>query len=136
MAKTKLAYFCQTCGAVANKWAGQCGSCNEWNTMVEEVVASSTASSLRYQGYATETVKPTCMAEVTLHEEVRFSSGLKELDRVLGGGLIMGSAILAGGDPGIGKSTLLLQALASLSQQMKVLYVTGEESLQQVTLRA
>lgn len=103
--------------------------------MVEEVVSPVTAAS-RYQGYATETVKPTCMAEVTLHDEVRFSSGLKELDRVLGGGLIMGSAILAGGDPGIGKSTLLLQALASLSLQMKVLYVTGEESLQQVTLRA
>ncbi|OGT46551.1 MAG: DNA repair protein RadA [Gammaproteobacteria bacterium RIFCSPHIGHO2_12_FULL_41_20] len=135
MAKTKVAYFCQSCGAVASKWAGQCGSCNEWNTMAEEVVSTSTPS-LRYQGYATATTKPTCMAAVTLHEEMRFPSGLKELDRVLGGGLVMGSVILTGGDPGIGKSTLLLQALATLSQQMKVLYVTGEESLQQVTLRA
>lgn len=133
MAKPKLTFCCQTCGTLYPKWTGQCTGCQEWNTIVEEIAVPVTAS--RYQGYGTESTL-TCMADVLLHAEVRLSSGSQELDRVLGGGLIMGSAILIGGDPGIGKSTILLQTLAHLSTQQKVLYITGEESLQQVTLRA
>lgn len=134
MAKTKSVHACQTCGTQSTKWSGQCLGCGEWNTLVEETLQ--VASHPRYQGYATANPTITTMANVTLHEAARSPSGIKELDRVLGGGLIIGSAVLIGGDPGIGKSTLLLQAVCHLSQQMKVLYVTGEESLQQVTLRA
>ncbi|MDR3491706.1 MAG: DNA repair protein RadA [Gammaproteobacteria bacterium] len=134
MAKTKNVYSCQTCGAQYPKWAGQCLSCGKWNTIIEETIQATPAA--RYQGYAISEPSITNMADVTLHEEARTSSTLKELDRVLGGGLVTGSAVLIGGDPGIGKSTLLLQAVCNLSQQMPVLYVTGEESLQQVTLRA
>jgi DNA repair protein RadA/Sms len=134
MAKTKITHSCQACGAQFPKWSGQCTSCEAWNTLVEEVTTA--VSHPRYQGYAVGDPEITCMTEVTLDEETRISSGLPELDRVLGGGLIMGSAILIGGDPGIGKSTVLIQTLCHLSQHMKVLYVTGEESLQQVTLRA
>ena len=135
MAKLKLAYCCQICGTLYPKWTGQCTGCNEWNTIIEELNAP-VAPSSRYQGYAGNETAITRMIDVTLHEEIRLSSGSQELDRVLGGGIIMGSAILIGGDPGIGKSTILLQTIAHLSQQHKVLYVTGEESLQQVTLRS
>lgn len=134
MAKIKNVYACQLCAAQYPKWAGQCLSCEAWNTLVEETVQ--TATHPRYQGYAVGDPVMTKMNEVTLQEETRILSGLSELDRVLGGGLTSGSAVLIGGDPGIGKSTLLLQAVCNLSLQMPVLYVTGEESLQQVTLRA
>lgn len=134
MAKTKLTFCCQTCGTLYPKWTGQCTGCQEWNTIVEEATQAATPS--RYQGYAGSESVITRMADVTLKDDVRLSSGSQELDRVLGGGIIMGSAILIGGDPGIGKSTILLQTVAQLSQQMKVMYVTGEESPQQITLRA
>lgn len=134
MSKTKLTFCCQTCGTLYPKWTGQCIGCNEWNTIVEE--AAIVPPSKRYQGYASSDTVLLKMADVQLHEDIRLSSGSQELDRVLGGGIIMGSAILIGGDPGIGKSTILLQTVAHLSQSLKVLYVTGEESLQQVTLRA
>jgi DNA repair protein RadA/Sms len=134
MAKTKVTHACQTCGAQYPKWTGQCLGCGEWNTLVEEV--THIARHPRHQGYAGVEPAIITMAEVTLHAEARLASGLKELDRVLGGGLVFGSVVLIGGDPGIGKSTLLLQTLCYLSHQQKVLYVTGEESLQQVTLRA
>lgn len=134
MAKPKITHSCQTCGAQFPKWSGQCTGCGEWNTIVEEM--TQTASHPRYQGYAGVEPVVTHMTEVSLSEETRLGSGLQELDRVLGGGLVMGSVVLIGGDPGIGKSTLLIQTLCYLSQQLKVLYVTGEESLQQVTLRA
>lgn len=134
MAKTnKLTFACQTCGTLYPKWTGQCTGCSGWNTIVEEVEV---ATASRYQGYAGSEAVMTRMAEVMLQDDIRLSSGSPELDRVLGGGIITGSAILLGGDPGIGKSTILLQTIAHLSQQMNVLYVTGEESLQQVTLRA
>ena len=137
MSKNKLNFCCQTCGTFYSKWTGQCNGCNEWNTIVEEVSAlHAVTPSARYQGYAGRESTITRMSEVKLHDEVRLSSGLQELDRVLGGGIIMGSAILIGGDPGIGKSTILLQAISHLSQTLKVLYVTGEESLQQITLRS
>ncbi len=133
MPKNKLIFCCQTCGTLYPKWTGQCTGCNEWNTIVEEAQTTQTA---RYQGYAGTEVQIARMADVTLHDEIRLSSGSQELDRVLGGGIIMGSAILIGGDPGIGKSTILLQTIAHLSKNLKTLYITGEESPQQVTLRA
>ncbi len=133
--KTKTTHTCQACGAQHPKWAGQCLGCDAWNSLVEEVATIS--KNPRHQGYAGTVPVITPMENVTLDAgDARLPSGIKELDRVLGGGLVTGSAVLIGGDPGIGKSTLLLQALAFLSQHLKVLYVTGEESLQQVTLRA
>lgn len=134
MAKAKLTFCCQTCGTLYPKWTGQCTGCNEWNTIVEEVAQPISLS--RYQGYSGVEAAITRMADVKLQEDIKLSSGSQELNRVLGGGIIMGSAILIGGDPGIGKSTLLLQTIAHLSQKLKVLYVTGEESPQQITLRA
>lgn len=134
MSKAKMTFCCQTCGSLYPKWSGQCTGCNEWNTIVEEI--NSPTPSSRYQGYAGKEAAITRMADVKLHDEIRLSTGSQELDRVLGSGIIMGSAILIGGDPGIGKSTILLQTISHLSQTLKVLYVTGEESLRQVTLRA
>jgi DNA repair protein RadA/Sms len=135
MAKNKNVHSCQTCGAQYPKWSGQCTSCGEWNTLVEEVI-NVTETTGRFKSYAGGVPEITNISAVALQEVERTSSGLKELDRVLGGGLIIGSAVLIGGDPGIGKSTLLLQAVCNLSEHMKVLYVTGEESLQQVAMRA
>lgn len=134
MAKTKLTFCCQNCGTLYPKWTGQCTGCQQWNSIVEEINSITPLS--RYQGYAGNETVMTRMLDVELAEEVRLSSGSLELDRVLGGGIIMGSAILIGGDPGIGKSTILLQVVAHLSHKMKVMYVTGEESPQQLTLRA
>ncbi|MHB1222157.1 MAG: DNA repair protein RadA, partial [Gammaproteobacteria bacterium] len=124
------------CGTLYPKWTGQCTGCNEWNTIVEEISQPAISGSSRFQGYAGTEAVLTRMADVMLAEDIRLSSGSLELDRVLGGGIITGSATLIGGDPGIGKSTILLQTVAHLSQALKVLYVTGEESPQQVTLRA
>lgn len=135
MSKQKISHTCQACGAQFPKWSGQCLGCGAWNTLVEEVTQA--ASHPRYQGYATGEPVVTQMTAIQLQEEeARLATGLKEFDRVLGDGLVMGSAVLIGGDPGIGKSTLLLQTACHLSQELNVLYVTGEESLQQVTLRA
>ncbi len=132
MSKSKTNFCCQNCGTVSIKWAGQCSGCQEWNTIIEEIITTPT----RYQGYAGSQSTIIRMPDVKLDKDIRQSSGLLELDRVLGGGIIMGSAILTGGDPGIGKSTILLQAVAHLSKTLKALYVTGEESPQQITLRA
>lgn len=143
MSKAKLRYICSECGAVSSKWSGQCADCGEWNCLEESAAAATSetssataaATNARYGGYAGDS-DITNAADVALFEETRTATGLSELDRVLGGGLVAGSVILLGGDPGIGKSTLLVQCLAHLSQQHRVLYITGEESLQQVTLRA
>ncbi len=136
MAKTKLQYRCRECGSIFPKWSGQCADCGEWNCL-DEVVGNGSAdkSGARFSGYAGIS-RITSANEITLREEPRTSTRLSELDRVLGGGLVYGSVTLLGGDPGIGKSTLLLQCLANLSADNKTLYVTGEESLQQVILRA
>jgi DNA repair protein RadA/Sms len=134
VSKIKVSHTCQACGAQYPKWAGQCSNCDAWNTLVEEV--TNPTKHTRHQNYAGSEPLLTAMSHVTLHDEARTSSGMKELDRVLGGGLVRGSVVLIGGDPGIGKSTLLLQTLSHLAQTLNVLYVTGEESLQQVTLRA
>ena len=140
MAKTKTLFTCSECGAQQSKWGGQCPDCKAWNTLVETVaVASAAKANPRFSGYAGRagsTVAVQNLADVTPDDVARTPTGQGELDRVLGGGLVPGSVILIGGDPGVGKSTLLLQSLALLSEQMSVLYVTGEESLQQVSLRA
>lgn len=134
----KILYRCSECGHAQSKWAGQCGGCGLWNTLVESVEERPPASS-RYSGYAGssgERAQAVDLSAVEAEEVRRSASGLDELDRVLGGGLVAGSAILIGGDPGIGKSTLLLQTLAALATRIHPLYVTGEESIQQVSLRA
>src|SRR5207342_2040964 len=139
MAKPKTAYVCADCGASFNKWQGQCGECGAWNTLSEFVVEpASAAPKARMSGYAGSIDPPkiTPLLSVSLDAEARQSTGIGELDRVLGGGLVEGSVVLVGGDPGIGKSTLLLQALAAMSARLPALYVTGEESLAQVAGRA
>jgi DNA repair protein RadA/Sms len=138
MAKVKTQYVCTDCGADAAKWQGQCPGCGAWNTMKEFRAAKSSGSSTsrRAGGYAGTAPEITTLDAVDLAVQPRFSSGIGEFDRVLGGGLVPGSAILIGGHPGAGKSTLLLQAVCHLATQMPVLYVTGEESLQQVAMRA
>lgn len=138
--KSKTAFQCQSCGAFSPKWSGQCSECGAWNTLVEVVAPRSgtTSGSGRPDSYSGEPPAILSLGEISLVDEVRTPTGMGELDRVLGGGLVAGSAVLLGGDPGIGKSTLLLQMLASLSQQVDfhTLYVSGEESAQQVALRA
>jgi DNA repair protein RadA/Sms len=135
MAKPKLQYQCSECGSLQSKWSGQCGGCGAWNSLTESVPVKQASSNPRFSGYAGHTGIQQ-MTDIDLKEEPRTVTGIGELDRVLGGGLVHGSVILIGGDPGIGKSTLLTQTLATLGQDLKALYVTGEESLQQVTLRA
>jgi len=134
MARTKILYQCTACGAAHSKWAGQCMDCNAWNTLIESVQKAETSSS-RFTGFAGKSSVQS-MKDINLQEEPRSATGIGELDRVLGGGLVHGSVTLIGGDPGIGKSTLLTQTMATLGSKMNALYVTGEESLQQVTLRA
>ncbi len=136
MAKLKQLYQCTECGAQYPKWSGQCTDCGAWNALTESVVAP-ISKSPRFTGYAGGTVPQVQMlSEVQPGTHTRVSVGVEELDRVLGGGLVAGSVVLIGGDPGIGKSTLLLQALANFSDQLKTLYVTGEESPEQISLRA
>jgi DNA repair protein RadA/Sms len=133
-AKTKLIYICQKCGTEYPKWAGHCTDCGSWNSLVEDVVVKSNP---RFSGYlATATESVSLLADVNLDTKSRLPTAIAELDRVLGGGLVVGSVVLIGGDPGIGKSTLLLQALCNLGKDHKVLYITGEESLQQIAMRA
>jgi DNA repair protein RadA/Sms len=138
MAKSKSVYQCAECGAQAPKWSGQCGDCGAWNSLSEVLsVVSGTATTGRFAGYAGETVAQVqTLVDVQPDDKARVSIGVAELDRVLGGGLVSGSVVLIGGDPGIGKSTLLLQALASFPANLKALYVTGEESPEQVSVRA
>ena len=137
MAKAaKTAYVCTECGATFPKWAGQCTDCGAWNTL-EETVPSSAPEQGRFAGYAGETpASIRALADVSAEETSRISTTLNELDRVLGGGLVLGSVTLIGGDPGIGKSTLLIQAMSLLSEKMSTLYVSGEESAEQISLRA
>ena len=138
MAKARTAYVCSECGADFNKWQGQCGGCGAWNTLSEFVVepAAPSAKAASRGGYAGgEAPKVVSLRAVGEVEEVRTRTGIGEFDRVLGGGLVEGSVVLVGGDPGIGKSTLLLQALASLGPRLPGLYVSGEESLAQVAAR-
>ncbi|MEX2367096.1 MAG: DNA repair protein RadA, partial [Pseudohongiellaceae bacterium] len=140
MAKQKTAYVCNDCGAEHTKWQGQCAACQQWNTLTRISLgpARAPAAGQKFSrpGYSGEVSTVQTLDAIDLEAEPRFSTGITEFDRVLGGGLVPGSASLIGGNPGAGKSTLLLQIMCLLSQQMEALYVTGEESLQQVGMRA
>lgn len=136
--KTTTVYFCQKCGYESSKWMGQCPGCREWNTFVEETVSSSALKNAKGQ-LRRETLKPevAVLSNIAIQEEAKTLTHIKELDRVLGGGIVQGSLTLVGGDPGIGKSTLLLQMCRQLSESgHKVLYISGEESLVQIKMRA
>ena len=144
MAKTKTAYVCSNCGAEFSKWQGQCSECGEWNTITEFRIPNQSSPNQRsssrsqdrlgFAGSLTSRVQK--LSEINTQELPRMSTSFKELDRVLGGGIIPGAAIIIGGHPGAGKSTILLQTMCHLAETYQVLYVTGEESLQQVALRA
>lgn len=134
MAKAKMVYFCKECGYETAKWMGQCPGCKEWNTFVDEPVQKKTVSDSRRRGLM---VEPSRLSEVAVTETERIHIGIGEFDRVLGGGIVEGSLVLVGGDPGIGKSTLLLQMCQCLvGQQKRTLYISGEESLRQIKMRA
>lgn len=134
-AKSKTVFFCKECGMESAKWLGQCPGCKEWNTLVEEPVIKTTAGKLTAP--VREKKEPARLSEVSVSREERMLTGIDEFDRVLGGGIVTGSLVLLGGDPGIGKSTLLLQMCQRLVQlQKKVLYVSGEESVKQIKMRA
>ena len=136
MAKNKMVFFCRECGYESAKWMGQCPGCKSWNTFTEESVAvkpSGRVNALKTDGKA----EPVKLSQVSVDEKDRISTNMEELDRVLGGGIVPGSLILVGGDPGIGKSTLLLQVCRNLSDKaLDVLYISGEESLRQIKMRA
>ncbi len=134
MAKTKTTFFCQNCGAQFPKWIGKCNSCNEWNTIVEEIIHKEENSAWKGAASKTRNIKAVKLNEITATDEQRINTCNYELNRVLGGGLVKGSVVLLGGEPGIGKSTLLLQI--ALLMKNRVLYVSGEESMTQIKLRA
>ena len=137
MAKVKTQYSCTECGGVSPKWQGKCPHCGEWNTLTEETAVSSENTAARFRSWTGQTAAVQELSSVAAEELPRTACGNSELDRVLGGGLVAGAVILLGGDPGIGKSTLLLQILSQLAQnQQSVLYVSGEESAAQVALRS
>lgn len=136
MAKIKSVYICSECGYESPKWYGKCPSCGEWNTMNEEIRETSKASAAAARSHATAYAPPVHISEISTTDEIRYQTGSKELDRVMGGGIVKGSLILLGGDPGIGKSTILLQICEHLGRNLKILYVSGEESKRQLKLRA
>ncbi|WP_341644735.1 DNA repair protein RadA [Thauera sp. SDU_THAU2] len=136
MAKARTAYVCSECGGQVARWQGQCPQCQAWNTLVETAITAAPAGGGRFAALAGETSRLRPLSSLQPREEPRQPTGLDEFDRVLGGGLVAGGVVLIGGDPGIGKSTLLLQALSHLSGTHKVVYVSGEESGEQVALRA
>ena len=134
MAKPKKVYFCQNCGYQSSQWAGKCSSCGEWNTFVEEIIDKKEAASLRTEKQKEMKNIPVKLDDISTQDTPRIHLKDLELDRVLGGGLVPGSLVLLGGEPGIGKSTLLLQL--ALENKLKVLYISGEESISQIKLRA
>ena len=135
MSKQKTSFFCQSCGVSAAKWVGKCPSCMEWNTYVEEVVIKETQEKALWKEDASLKSVPQLVQDVLSENHDRISSKDEELDRVLGGGIVRGSLVLIGGEPGIGKSTLMLQVAVQLTQ-LKMLYVSGEESPHQIKMRA
>ncbi|MEE1283059.1 MAG: DNA repair protein RadA [Acutalibacteraceae bacterium] len=138
-AKVKSVYICSECGWESSKWVGKCQGCNQWNTMQEEIKSTAKVSSASYTGVAVKlssSSTPISMRDIDTENEERYKTGSKELDRVLGGGIVKGSLVLLGGDPGIGKSTILLQICNNLGNKLKILYVSGEESKRQIKLRA
>ncbi len=135
MAKSKTVFYCQNCGTQSSTWLGKCPSCSQWNTFVEEIIQrADSGKSSGLSGFE-KAAKPISVSEINLSDEPRISSNNQELDRVLGGGIVSGSLILIGGEPGIGKSTLMLQVALNI-KGIKVLYITGEESEQQIKMRA
>ena len=130
--KNKTIFVCQSCGYESSKWLGKCPSCNSWNSFAEE----RQQPTVKYSVQRSQASKPVKLIDVTVQDEPRIPTGMQELDRVLGGGIVKGSLVLVGGDPGIGKSTLLLQICGDLGKNNKILYVSGEESQNQVKLRA
>lgn len=132
----KTVYFCQNCGHEEAKWLGQCPMCKEWNTFVEERIDSGITKGTTVAARAVNEAKVVPITEVSADDDTRNKTGIKELDRVLGGGIVPGSLVLVGGDPGIGKSTLLLQVCQRMAKQQKILYISGEESQTQIKLRA
>lgn len=136
--KTATVFFCSQCGYESSKWMGQCPGCKEWNTMVEETVVSSSKDKGRISsGHNSKISEPEKISNISIEEEDKILTSIDELDRVLGGGIVSGSLVLVGGDPGIGKSTLLLQVCRNLTNNKhQVLYISGEESLKQIKLRA
>ncbi len=135
MAKSKTVYVCSDCGSESAKWQGQCGDCKAWNTMTRLSIED-TARSARKQGFAGQLAAASILGEVSAQDVPRLATGSGEFDRVLGGGLVPGSAVLISGSPGAGKSTLLIQTLCKLAEQHSALYITGEESLAQIAMRA
>ncbi|MCB1691854.1 MAG: DNA repair protein RadA [Pseudomonadales bacterium] len=135
MAKSKTVYVCTDCGSEHAKWQGQCSDCGEWNTLSRLSVDSTTAA-VRKRGFAGEIQSAQRLSDVSMEDTPRLSTGMKEFDRVLGGGLVPGSAVLISGNPGAGKSTLLIQMMCRLAESNPALYVTGEESLAQIAMRA
>jgi DNA repair protein RadA/Sms len=134
-AKTNI-FFCQGCGYESAKWMGQCPACKEWNTFVEETVSKTSVTGKKISSGSREKAKVTKLSEIREESQQRYTTKIAELDRVLGGGVVPGSLVLVGGDPGIGKSTLLLQVCRNLCSDHKVLYISGEESLYQIKMRA
>ena len=135
MAKEKTVYVCSNCGQESPKWVGKCPSCGEWNTYVEEVIRKEVVNKRPVSGIETEKPKPIVLSEIEADDEPRIDLHDEELNRVLGGGLVPGSLVLIGGEPGIGKSTLVLQTVLHIPEK-RVLYVSGEESARQLKLRA
>jgi DNA repair protein RadA/Sms len=136
MSKAKSVFSCNECGAQSSKWAGQCSACGAWNALVETVAASNASAARVARLVPSAPAVAQALEAMTPEQTARLPTGLGELDRVLGGGLVGGSVVLIGGDPGIGKSTLLLQALVDVSRRARTLYVSGEESSEQIALRA
>src|SRR5512133_2983185 len=137
MAEPKSRYVCQSCGSISSRWQGQCADCAEWNTLVQESAEISSIFAAKHNLQGGGRVIPLIGLETPASLPARLRSGLSEFDRAIGGGIVAGSAMLVGGDPGIGKSTLLLQVAAKLAREgRQVVYVSGEESAEQVRLRA
>ena len=136
MAKLKTNYICSNCGYASPKWYGQCPQCKEWNTLNEEIESKSSPIAVSNSAKSRNFSSVTPVSEITTDDELRYKTGIGEFDRVLGGGLVKGSVVLLSGDPGIGKSTLLMQACGTFAKDKKVLYVSGEESAKQLKLRA
>ncbi|MDU2556061.1 MAG: DNA repair protein RadA [Veillonella sp.] len=137
MAKAKSVFFCQNCGAESSKWMGRCPQCGEWNTLVEEIIKETKHSRTPSRGVGNQTTKPTALPDIEISSIARVSTTFGEIDRVLGGGIVPGALMLLGGDPGIGKSTLLLQVSQKVADTVgTVLYASGEESQLQLKLRA
>ena len=134
--KTKITYFCTECGNETSKWYGKCPACGAWNSLAEEESVTKPSAKTNKLVSGTPSAAPSKLAEITLDAELRFSTGLGEFDRVLGGGVVAGSLMLVGGDPGIGKSTLLLQICQTMETDGKILYISGEESARQLKMRA